>query len=341
MPVGKGGAFGQPIDEWLVGPHPAPAVPPSSQPRPSESKVPETKGLEWLLSLPRPSVPKEPEPKGPETSTRTDEWPSPAPAVAPSLTPAGPSLPKEPASKWPEIVTRTIDDLKTGIEEVTKTVDGQETIIKHVVRRNPGGSIDLQVAYWTLVAIQGGEVEIRGPCGSACTLAVVAIPKDKLCFDADGYLGFHVATSLNKDGSKSPDLKTTRGMVCRLDSPSDNEVLQAARKLVSELKAHGSDIRTLAAALEKEWEKQQKAKPPPLRPIDWSEVDAAITQYVADKSTVTVNKLLRAIQTRVPAFEKDVDMSFEARMPELQYVERYMARLGFKEATGARVPARY
>jgi hypothetical protein len=120
---------------------------------------------------------------------------------------------KVPETKWSEVVTGTIDDMKAGIEVVTKTIDGQETVIKYVVRRNPGGSIELHVAYWTLVAIQDREVEIRGPCGSACTLAVVAIPKDKLCFDADGYLGFHVATSLNKDGSASPDLKTTRGMV--------------------------------------------------------------------------------------------------------------------------------
>jgi hypothetical protein len=190
--VGGGGApLGQSIDEWLTYPWPAPASPPLSQP---------------------PSTQPPPVPRAPKLKV---EWPPPSPAVAlrPVVQPQE-SAAKVPESKWSGAVTRTIDDMKAGIEEVvTKTVDGQKTVIKYVVRRNPGGSIELHVAYWTLVAIQGGEVEIRGPCGSACTLAVVAIPKDKLCFDADGYLGFHMATSLNKDGSTLPDLKTTRGMV--------------------------------------------------------------------------------------------------------------------------------
>jgi hypothetical protein len=45
--------------------------------------------------------------------------------------------------------------------------------------------------------------------------------------------------------------------------------------LVSALKSNGSDILTLADALEAQWEKLQNAKPTPPPPIDYSAVEAA------------------------------------------------------------------
>ena len=135
---------------------------------------------------------------------------------APARWPDPPALPARPAqpqiieeSKGPETVTTTVD----GMEVISKIVDGQETVIKHVVRGNFGGSVVANALYWALVASNGGEVEIRGPCISACTLAASVIPKEKLCFDANGYLAFHKVRHLNKDGSTSPELMLTKGMV--------------------------------------------------------------------------------------------------------------------------------
>jgi hypothetical protein len=47
----------------------------------------------------------------------------------------------------------------------------------------------------------------------------------------------------------------------RLDSPNETEVLAAARALVSNLRAAGSDLRTLSDALEAEWKKQEQRRP--------------------------------------------------------------------------------
>ena len=90
-------------------------------------------------------------------------------------------------------------------------------------------------------------------------------------------------------------------ILLKLDDANDNTVLVAARTLVNSLKAGGSDLRTLANELEAEWEKQQKAKPAPLPPIDWPEVKAAITRYASDRPKVAYNKLLKALYAEVPA----------------------------------------
>ena len=42
------------------------------------------------------------------------------------------------------------------------------------------------------------EVEIRGPCLSACTLVTAYIPKERLCFAEGSYLAFHAARSVEK-----------------------------------------------------------------------------------------------------------------------------------------------
>jgi hypothetical protein len=108
-------------------------------------------------------------------------------------------------------------------------------------------------------------------------------------------------------------------LVLRLDSPNDNEALLAVRKLVRALKANGSDVRTLAAGMEAEWEKQQKAK----RPIDFSEVETAVKRYATDRTTVKYKAMWEALVAEVPALVnhrgKDVTV----------YIHRCLRHLGF------------
>jgi hypothetical protein len=137
------------------------------------------------------------------------EWPPP-PAFAPrSPVPKAPES-RGPETFTPETFTRRTDD---GMEAVIKIVDGKETVIKHVVRGNPGGPVVPYLAYWMIIEENGTEVEIRGPCMSACTWVAAVIPKSRLCFDANGYLAFHKVRDLNKDGSTSPDFTGTQEMV--------------------------------------------------------------------------------------------------------------------------------
>ena len=59
--------------------------------------------------------------------------------------------------------------------------------------RNAGGRIVDHWERWKALAAQGGEVEIRGPCWSACTLIMAHIPRERLCFDKHAELNFHQA----------------------------------------------------------------------------------------------------------------------------------------------------
>ena len=58
---------------------------------------------------------------------------------------------------------------------------------KIVLYEERGGRIVYHWERWKALAAQGGEVEIRGPCWSACTLIMAHIPRERLCFDKHAY----------------------------------------------------------------------------------------------------------------------------------------------------------
>jgi uncharacterized small protein (DUF1192 family) len=134
----------------------------------------------------------------------------------------------------------------------------------------------------------------------------------------------------DKAAADGPMGKRVFKLVLRLDSPNDNEALLAARKLVRELKANGSDIRTLAAALETEWEKQQKAKPAPPPSIDFSEVEAAVKSYAADRTTVRFNLMWKALVAEVPA------LGVSRGTNTTRYIMGCLRRLGFAGSSSGR-----
>jgi hypothetical protein len=57
----------------------------------------------------------------------------------------------------------------------------------------PGGVIKEHIERWQELARSGADVEILGPCYSACTLIVAYVPKERLCFGAFATLQFHLA----------------------------------------------------------------------------------------------------------------------------------------------------
>jgi uncharacterized small protein (DUF1192 family) len=114
-------------------------------------------------------------------------------------------------------------------------------------------------------------------------------------------------------------------ILLKLDDANDNTVLVAARTLVSNLKASGSDLRTLADSLGAELEKQEKAKPPPPPPLDWSEIEAAVTRYAADRATVRFNAIYRALVAEVPALKNYRDRGEHLA----RFIQGGLRRLGF------------
>src|SRR5262249_16474598 len=65
-----------------------------------------------------------------------------------------------------------------------------------------GGRVESYEALWQNLADKGAEVEIRGDCALGCTLVISYIPKERLCFDANGLLLFRMATQVSRHGLK-------------------------------------------------------------------------------------------------------------------------------------------
>jgi hypothetical protein len=62
-----------------------------------------------------------------------------------------------------------------------------------LIYHEPGGVIKEHIERWRALARSGADVEILGPCYSACTLIVTYVPKERLCFGAFATLQFHLA----------------------------------------------------------------------------------------------------------------------------------------------------
>jgi hypothetical protein len=64
---------------------------------------------------------------------------------------------------------------------------------KVVLRYESGGLIDEHYRRFNGYAVYGQQVEVRGHCVSACTIVMITVSRDHLCFDRNGALLFHLA----------------------------------------------------------------------------------------------------------------------------------------------------
>jgi hypothetical protein len=64
---------------------------------------------------------------------------------------------------------------------------------KTVLYYEPGGRFKDHMERWKTLALSGDHVEIRGPCISGCTLILMHVPDNRLCFSGDASLQFHLA----------------------------------------------------------------------------------------------------------------------------------------------------
>lgn len=63
---------------------------------------------------------------------------------------------------------------------------------KMVLRYEPGGSVGEHWRRFNSYAIYQQQVEVRGLCYSACTIVMIAVPSDHICFGRDAALLFHL-----------------------------------------------------------------------------------------------------------------------------------------------------
>jgi hypothetical protein len=65
---------------------------------------------------------------------------------------------------------------------------------------SPGGEVGPFLELFELLRTSGERVVIDGPCLSACTLVVSALPASRICVTRRAVLGFHAARSIDRGG---------------------------------------------------------------------------------------------------------------------------------------------
>jgi len=65
---------------------------------------------------------------------------------------------------------------------------------------SPGGQVGPFLELFDKVRESGERVVIDGPCLSACTLVLMAVPGDRICVTRRAVFGFHAARSIDRRG---------------------------------------------------------------------------------------------------------------------------------------------
>src|ERR1700704_4977326 len=65
---------------------------------------------------------------------------------------------------------------------------------------SPGGEVGPFLDLFARVRASGERVVIDGPCLSACTLVLSAVPSERICVTRRAVLGFHAARSMDARG---------------------------------------------------------------------------------------------------------------------------------------------
>lgn len=81
------------------------------------------------------------------------------------------------------------------------------------IEASSGGNVGRFIALFGMVRRSGQRVVIDGPCYSACTLVLSAIPAARLCVTRRAVLGFHAPTLRDAYGHELPAPEATTALV--------------------------------------------------------------------------------------------------------------------------------
>ena len=82
-----------------------------------------------------------------------------------------------------------------------------------VIRQDPGGRIGSYLEAAARIRAHGQRVVVDGPCLSACTLIIAAVPRENVCVTPRAMLGFHAAWSHGMDGRRVPNWMGTQALM--------------------------------------------------------------------------------------------------------------------------------
>lgn len=75
-----------------------------------------------------------------------------------------------------------------------------------------GGSVGEYLNFFGKVRQSGERVVIDGPCLSACTLVLSAVPRKRICVTSRAVLGFHAPFLVDEKGRKSRSREITKAV---------------------------------------------------------------------------------------------------------------------------------
>jgi hypothetical protein len=78
---------------------------------------------------------------------------------------------------------------------------------------SPGGQVGPFLDLFARVRESGERVVIDGPCLSACTLVLSAVPNDRICVTRRAVLGFHAARSIDRRGRIYAEPEASRAVL--------------------------------------------------------------------------------------------------------------------------------
>ena len=84
---------------------------------------------------------------------------------------------------------------------------------------SPGGEVGSYLQLFAMVRQSGERVIIDGPCLSACTLVLSAVPEDRICITRRAILGFHAARRLDEGGQLYAAPHETRRLAATYPAP--------------------------------------------------------------------------------------------------------------------------
>jgi hypothetical protein len=82
-----------------------------------------------------------------------------------------------------------------------------------------GGEVGSYLRLFEMVRQSGERVIIDGPCLSACTLVLSAVPEDRICITRRAVLGFHAARRLDEGGRLYAAPRETRLLAATYPTP--------------------------------------------------------------------------------------------------------------------------
>jgi hypothetical protein len=84
---------------------------------------------------------------------------------------------------------------------------------------SPGGEVGSYLRLFAKVRQSGERVIIDGPCLSACTLVLSAVPEDRICITRRAILGFHAARRRDEGGQLYAAPQETRMLAATYPTP--------------------------------------------------------------------------------------------------------------------------